>query len=50
MAVGLYALSTLAQLKSHLGITLSTDNTILEGNTENANKEKKKGWFSQGCG
>jgi len=31
MAVGAYALSTLAQLKSHLGITLSTDNTILEG-------------------
>ena len=36
MAVGLYALSTLAQLKSHLGITLSTDNTILEGYIDHA--------------
>lgn len=31
MAVGTYALSTLAELKAHLGITVSTDNTILEG-------------------
>ncbi len=30
MAVGTYALTTLAQLKAHLGITASTDNTILE--------------------
>jgi hypothetical protein len=36
MAVGTYALSTLAQLKSHLGITLSTDNTILEGYIDHA--------------
>lgn len=36
MAVGLYALSTLAQLKSHLGITLATDNTILEGYIDHA--------------
>jgi len=36
MAVGTYALSTLAQLKSHLGITASTDNTILEGYIDHA--------------
>ena len=36
MAVGLYALSTLVQLKAHLGITLSTDNTILEGYIDHA--------------
>ena len=36
MAVGLYALSTLVQLKAHLGITLATDNTILEGYIDHA--------------
>ena len=36
MAVGLYALSTLVQLKAHLGITVSTDNTILEGYIDHA--------------
>ena len=36
MAVGTFALSTLAQLKSHLGITASTDNTILEGYIDHA--------------
>ena len=36
MAVGTYALSTLAQLKSHLGITVLTDNTILEGYIDHA--------------
>ena len=36
MAVGTYALSTLAQLKSHLGITVNGDNTILEGYIDHA--------------
>ncbi len=36
MAIGIYALSTLAQLKAHLGITVSTDNTILEGYIDHA--------------
>lgn len=36
MAVGTYALSTLAQLKSHLGITVSGDDTILNGYIDHA--------------
>lgn len=36
MAVGTYALSTRAELKSHLGITATTDDTILDGYIDQA--------------